>query len=217
MKRVFFLLLILNLLLMVGFNAARFLPGKPEIRLAEIKPEKIKILSQADIGALPLKTAASAPEIASANCYEWGTFSDANLDNAIKMLTAINIQAISKTLDSEQPKRYWVYRAPLKTTADAQKKAAELRALGVKDLFVVQEDKWKNAISFGIFEDELLATKLMQELRAKGIKNLEKSLRINGQGQHSVLLNTLTENQIAEINQLKPNFPAAELKQVSCN
>jgi len=217
MKRLFFLLLIINLLLMAGFNAAKLLPSKPEIRLAEIEPEKVKILSQADIDALPLKTTASVPEIENENCYEWGTFSDANLDNAVKMLTTLNIQANSKTLDSEQSKRYWVYRAPLKTTADAQKKAAELRALGVKDLFVVQEEKWKNATSFGIFEDEQLATKLMQELRAKGIKNIEKSLRSNGQGQHSLLLNALSENQIAEINQLKPNFPAAELKQVSCN
>jgi hypothetical protein len=81
----------------------------------------------------------------------------------------------------------------------------------------VQEEKWKNAISFGIFEDEQLATKLMQELQAKGVKNLQKSPRSNGKGQHSLLFNTLSEAQIAEINQLKPNFPAAELKEVSCN
>lgn len=217
MKRVFNLLLILNLILLVSFNAAKLLPGKPEIKLAEIEPEKIKLLSQAEIDALPLKLAETASETQIANCYEWGTFSDVALDNALKMLAGMNIQASTKALDKEQEKRYWVYRAPLKTPAEAQKKAAELKALGVKDLFVVQEEKWKNAISFGIFEDEQLATKLVQELRAKGIKNIEKNIRSNGLGQHSLVLNTLTENQIAEINQLKPNFPAAELKQTACN
>jgi hypothetical protein len=81
----------------------------------------------------------------------------------------------------------------------------------------VQEEKWKNAISFGIFEDEQLAEKLVQELRAKGIKNVEKILRTNGKGHHSLLLGSLNENEIAELKKLKPDFPAAELKEVSCN
>lgn len=217
MKRMFWLLVIVNLGLLAYFNAAILLPSKPEIKLTEIEPEKIKILAQAEIESLPKKTPEPAPEVQVASCYEWGTFSDANLDNALTTLATLNIQASAKELNTEQVKRFWVYRAPLKTTAEAQKKAAEFKALGIQDLFVVQEEKWKNAISFGIFEDEQLATKLLQELRAKGIKNIEKRQRSNGQGQHSLTLNALSENEIVRINQLKPNFPAAELKEVSCN
>lgn len=217
MKRVFWLLVIVNLVLLGYFNAALLLPSKPEIKLAEIAPEKIKILTQSEIDALPLKTPIASDVAQEENCYEWGTFSDTNISKAQNMLANLSIEAIAKEFNSEQSKRFWVYRAPLKSTAEAQKKAAEFKALGVRDLFVVQEEKWKNAISFGIFEDERLATKLMQELRAKGIKGVEKSVRSNGQGQHILTLSTLSENQIFEINQLKPNFPAAELKQVSCN
>lgn len=217
MKRFFWLALLLNLGLLIYFNLELFLPASPEVRLSELSPEKIKLLSQAEIDALPLKSATTTSQSEIANCYEWGTFSDVAVDNALKMLAGLNIQASAKTVDKQQPKRYWVYKAPLKTVAEAQKKAAELKALGVKDLFVVQEEKWKNAISFGIFEDEQLATKLVQELRAKGIKNIEKSIRSNDVGQHSLILNALTDKQIAEINQLKPNFPAAELKQTACN
>lgn len=217
MKRVFWLLVIVNLVLLGYFNAAFLLPSKPEIKLAEIAPEKIKILTQSEIDALPLKTPIASDVAQEENCYEWGTFSDTNISKAQNMLANLSIEAIAKEFNSEQSKRFWVYRAPLKSTAEAQKKAAEFKALGVRDLFVVQEEKWKNAISFGIFEDERLATKLMQELRAKGIKGVEKSVRSNGQGQHILTLSTLSENQIFEINQLKPNFPAAELKQVSCN
>ncbi|HQS37347.1 MAG: sporulation protein [Methylotenera sp. 24-45-7] len=219
MKRVFWLLVVINLGLLAYFNMAMLLPGKPEIKLTEIDPEKIKILTQAEIEALPKK----APELPAAtdqiaaSCYEWGAFSDIGLIAAQKMLTKLNLEATAKELNTAQTKLFWVYRAPVKTAVEAQKKAAELKALGVQDLFVVQEEKWKNAISFGIFEDEQLATKLMQELQAKGVKNLQKSPRSNGKGQHSLLFNTLSDAQIAEINQLKPNFPAAELKEVSCN
>lgn len=225
MKRFFWLLVIVNLSLLTYFNVGYLMPGKPEIKLSEINPDKIKVLSEAEIEALPRKkpeppaTAALPPAEPqpAASCYEWGSFSDTSLANAQKQLSRMAIQAAAKEQNTEQPKRYWVYRPPLKTAAEAQKKAAEFKALGVNDLFVVQEDKWKNAISFGIFEDEQLATKLMQELQAKGVKNIEKILRTNGKGHYSLALGSLNENQIAELRKLQPNFPAAELKQVDCH
>ncbi len=223
MKRLFWLLVFINLALLAYFNIGFILPDKPAIRLSEINPDKIKVLSQTEIDALPKTSQASdaAPPAAEPQpqnvCFEWGVFSDASLAKAKKTLAKMAIQATAKEVDSAQPKRYWVYSPPAKTAATAQKKAAELKALGVADLFVVQEEKWKNAISFGIFEDELLADKLMQELKAKGVKNIEKSLRTNGKGQHRLLFNSLSETDIAELNKLKPDFPAAELKEASCN
>ena len=224
MKRFFWFLILLNLGLLAYFNSSYIMPGKPEIKLAEINPDKIKVLSQSEIDALPKKSAAlpliSTPSLAAeikSTCYEWGTFSDSSLASVQKILTRMRLPTTAKQQDAEGPKRYWVYRPPLKTTADAQKKAAELKAIGVEDLFVVQEEKWKNAISFGIFEDEQLAIKLMQELQAKGVKNIEKTVRSNGKGHHTLVLGKLEEKDVAELNKLKPNFPAAELKEVSCN
>lgn len=219
MKRVFWLLLIVNLALLAYFNMAMHLPAETEIKLREIKPEKIKVLSQDEIDALPRKTLEPTPATveATARCYEWGAFSDAALATAQKALDKLNVTATAKALNSEPAQLFWVYIAPAKTVAAAQKKAAELRALGIQDLFVVQEDKWKNAISFGMFEDEQFALKLMRELQTKGVRNLQKSLRSSGKGQHSLFLNTPSDEEISEINQLKTNFPAATLKQISCN
>jgi len=222
MKRFFWLLVIINLGLLAYFNIGYILPGKPEIKLTEINPDKIKLLSQAEIDSLPKKAEPSSPPPVVeaqpvAMCFEWGAFSDVSLAKAQKALAKMTIQASAKEENSDQPKRYWVYRAPAKSAAEAQKRAAEFKALGVEDIFVVQEEKWKNAISFGIFEDEQLAEKLVQELRAKGIKNVEKILRTNGKGHHTLLLGSINENEIAELKKLKPDFPAAELKEVSCN
>ncbi len=221
MKRLFWLLVLINLGLLAYFNIGYILPGKPEIKLTEISPDKIKLLSQAEINALPKipepQTKPEAEPVAASACFEWGIFSDTSLTNAQKALAKLSIQATAKEQNSEQHKRYWVYKSPVKTAAEAQKKASEFKALGVDDLFVVQEEKWKNAISFGIFEDEQLADKLIRELRDKGIKNIEKTLRSNGKGQHSLLLNNISESDVAELRKLKPDFPAAELKEVSCN
>ena len=220
MKRFFWVLILINLGLYAYYNIGLLLPARPEIKLPEINAEKIKLLSQTEIEALPKKTPPATPVVAPepvAKCFEWGIFSDASLAKAQKALSKLTIQSTAREENSNQPKRYWVYKAPLKTAAEAQKKAAEFKALGIDDLFVVQEEKWKNAISFGIFEDEQLADKLIRELREKGIKNIEKTLRSNGKGQHSLLFNNISESDITELKRLKPDFPTAELKEVSCN
>lgn len=222
MKRLFWLLVLINIGLLVYFNLGLILPGKPQIKAVEIEPERIQLLSPDQIEALPRKkseTAAPPPEPAAGPtaCYEWGIFSDANLANAQAATTKLALQSSVKEQSSQQAKRFWVYRPPLKSTAEAQLKAAELKALGVQDLFVVQEAKWKNAISFGIFSDEQLALKLLNELKAKGVKDVTKSLRNQGKRHSSLLLNHVTENDVAELKKLKPNFPEADLKEVGCN
>lgn len=221
MKRFFWILIFLNSALYAYFNLGFFLPTQPEIKLTEINADKIKLLSQAEIDSLPKKIVddVSLPvneTEPATTCYVWGVFSDANLAKAQQFLAKLTIQATAKEELSNQPKRFWVYKPPYKTAAQAQKRAAEFKALGVEDLFVVQEEKWKHAISFGIFEDEQLADKLIRELREKGIKNIEKTLRSNGKGQHSLVFNKISDSDIAELNKLKPDFPTAELKEVSC-
>ena len=220
MRHLFWLLVIVNLGLFAYFNLGYILPGKPQIKALEIDPEKIQLLSQQEIAALPKKiveTPVSQPVPVVKSCYEWGIFSDTNLTNAQAAAVRLSLQTIVKEENSTQAKRFWVYRPPLKSSAEAQLKASELKAMGVEDLFVVQEAKFKNAISFGIFEDEQLAIKLLDELKAKGVKNVTKSLRNQGKSHSSLLLSNIEDKDIAELKKLKPDFPEADLKEVSCN
>ncbi len=222
MKQFFWLLLLINLGLLAYFNVDYILPSKRSMKAEEINPNKIQVLSPTQIDALPKKEAtislSSTLQLAptTTGCFEWGIFSDTSLVNAQNVLAKLSLQATVKEQRSQQPKRFWVYRPPLKSVAEAQQRAAEIKALGVQDLFVVQEAKWKNAISFGIFEDEQLAIKLQQELQAKGVKGVTKALRSQGKGQSSLLFNNITESDVVELKKLKPSFPEAELKEVSC-
>lgn len=237
MKLLVWLLLIINLLLLVYFNIDHILPRVPVAQTAEIAPENIKVLSQKEIEALPKKTASPAAPVVAANldttitllnapaaptaiatsCFEWGVFSANSLTNAQNAVTKLSLQATVKEQTSQQAKRFWVYKPPLKTAEEAQLKAAELKALGVTDIFVVLEPKWRNAISFGVFEDEQLANKLLNELKAKGVKDVVKALRNQGRGHSSLIFNNLAANQITALKQLKSEFPEAALKEVGCN
>ncbi|MGZ8257945.1 MAG: SPOR domain-containing protein [Methylotenera sp.] len=222
MKRLVWLLVLINIGLLAYFNLDRILPSTPQIKWAEIDPEKISVLSQKQIEALPKKAVALPPAVAPKptstvkSCFEWGVFSAASLTGAQSAVEKLALQASVKEQTSQQAKRFWVYSPPLKTAQEAQAKAVELKALGVEDLFVVQEQKWKNAISFGVFEDEQLAIKLMNELKAKGVTNVVKALRNQGKGHFSLLFNNVADAEVTSLKQLKSDFPEATLKAVAC-
>ena len=220
MKFLFWLLALINIGLFVYFNLNYILPSAPQIKALEIDPKKIQLLTPQQIEALPRKKDESLPPQSTpvaTSCFEWGVFSDTNIANAQSAVAKLALQATIKEQTPQQAKRFWVYREPLKTTQEAQLKAAELREQGIEDLFVVQEPKWKNAISFGVFEDEQLATNLLNELKAKGVEKVVKALRNQGKKHSSLVFSELTEHDAEELKKLKPAFPGAELNEVSCD
>nr|MBP9655454.1 SPOR domain-containing protein [Rhodocyclaceae bacterium] len=66
---------------------------------------------------------------------------------------------------------WWVYIPALPGKAEAEKKAGELRNLGVSDLFIVQEGTSRHAISLGIFSSEKGSSERLAELKAKGVRS----------------------------------------------
>lgn len=245
MKKLVWLLAFTNLGLLTYFNLDHILPSTQKAIRAEIHPEKINVLTQQQIEALPKKviklpapaatpatpatpaisadtpivekSALALPKPVANTCYEWGVFSIAKISSAQIAASNLSLKAKVKEQSLSEAKRYWVYKPPFKSAEVAQAKALELNALGIDELFVVQDSKWKNAISFGVFEDEKLATNLLKELKAKGVKDIVKAVRNQGKGHASLLFSGLTDEKVAELKKLKPEFPEADLKEVSCN
>ena len=219
MRWLVWFLVVVNLGLLAYFNQAYFMPQIAPVKLPELSPEKIRILTEAQINSLPQKVAETPPPppaTPATACYEWGIFSGSGIANAQSAVAKLALQATLKEQSSQEAKRFWVYRPPLKSAEDAQEKAQELMDLGIEELFVVQEAKWKNAISFGVFEDEQLATNLLKELKAKGVKDVVKALRNQSKSNASLLFDHLTDAQVSELERLKPDFPQAELKKTTC-
>ena len=67
---------------------------------------------------------------------------------------------------------FWVHIPPLKSKREAESKAAELRNLGVKEYFIVQESGANQlAISLGLFSSSDAATAALAALREKGVRS----------------------------------------------
>ena len=234
MKLFVCLLVLFNIGLLAYFNMDLIVP-KPAVVDHSIQPEKLKVLSEKELEAMPKKNAQpaiSAPPPAAqvsvqtaeqatqapTNCYKWGNFTKTNLPSAQVVLVRLGLQSVvNQEAVAQVDKRFWVYYPPLKSAALAQQKAAEIKALGINELFIVQDSQWRNAISFGLFQDEQLATNLLIELQAKGVKGVTKALHNPGKSLTSLFIKAVSADAASELQKIKPEFVGTELVSVACS
>ena len=217
-------LVMLNLAVLIYFNLDLITP-KQTITFQPINPEKLKILTQQELSALPKKVKTESTDLTvvdntvneAKSCYEWGSFTANNLPAAQVALVKLNLKNVTQqTTTIVNDRRFWIYYPPLKSAQLAQLKAAELSSLGVTELFVVQDSQWRNAISFGLFQDEQLATNLLNDLQTKGVKGVTKALRNPGKNNLSLLITEVGTQAAFELQKITPEFLGTELKLSAC-
>lgn len=235
MKKIFWLLLLANLVTWVYFKRDVWAPA-PVTAMPEIHPEQLTVLKEADLASLPMRSGPVTAENISAEanvapvnstasatpaekmaCYDWGSFASNQVNHAVDEANKLGITHTVQALQAgSDNKRYWIYKPPLASPEAAQAKAEELRRLGVDDFFIVQDAKWHNAISFGVFKDESLADALMEKLKQKGVRLVVKATRFGGEGHAMLRLQQVTATQLDGLKKAQPEFPDAEIKEITC-
>lgn len=82
---------------------------------------------------------------------------------------------------SEVPSSWWVHVPSQGSRDGADKKAAELRRLGIDDLFIMQEPGPSQfAISLGLYKNEQAATRHLEALKDKGVRSAQIATRGTG-------------------------------------
>ena len=212
------LLFLILLLVSVGaFGYIRFEEGRDaaggQIALLQIAPDKIKLLkSGTQSSGTKDKVPATRAQPALV-CLEWGSF---GADEAVRAAAALAQLGLGdKVSQRETGDSYWVYIPPLKTKSEVDRKIADIKALGIGDSYVVQDnDQWKLAISLGIFKSEEAAANYLAQLRQKGVRTAVVGPR--GVKGSMFVIRDPGEAVAAKIAQLKADFPAAMLKAAAC-
>ncbi|HZX33726.1 MAG TPA: SPOR domain-containing protein [Rhodocyclaceae bacterium] len=103
---------------------------------------------------------------------------------------------------------WWVFIPPLPSKADAERKAGELKRMGVSDFFVVQ-DAGPNrfAISLGVFSNEQGANDQLANLKAKGVRSAKVGQRITKDALHAVEARGPAARQAALVAAAKAALP----------
>ena len=212
MKLFFLILLIANAAAYgyIRFDESR-VGADSQIALLQIGPDKIKLL-KSGVRASESKGAATRPSPALV-CLEWGGFSAEEAARAAAALAALALG--DKVSQRETSDSYWVYIPPLKTKAEADKKAADVKSFGISDFYVIQDnDQWKFAISLGMFKSEEAATNYLAQLRQKGVRSAVVGPR--GAKAGIFVIRDPGDAAASKIAELKADFPASTLKAAAC-
>lgn len=194
MKTLVFILVLGNLLF-YAFSAGYF--GQPDNPDAgridqQVAPERMRLVSRGE--APPAKPPEAPPPAAepenvpppppapapvASTCLRWEQLT---ADEARRLASQIGekfatYKLVKHTVASEG-NGWWVFIPPLAGKAEAEKKAGELRQLGITDYFIMAEDgPSRFAISLGVFSSEKGGQDRLAELKAKGVKSARFSPR----------------------------------------
>jgi hypothetical protein len=229
MRFLVIILVFINIGVWTIFNQDLFYNANSSTGNEEIDPDKMHLLTPHQLSKLPkvvktkpdiadkiaAKPVAAVAKVEASKCYVWGTFTNSNINKARSFVEKLALKPNTKEHSAKGKKRYWVYLPPLKNAEAAKKKAAELKASGISELFVLQGNKSRHAISFGVFGDEQLANKLLKDLNSKGIKAVKKT-RGEGVTSYSLRINKVSSQKFAKLSAQQSSYPKTNLKTVSC-
>ncbi len=216
MRTIFLLLLAANL----GFFAwARYYApseaaNDPEPLRRQIRPESIRLLSGPELAGLPAIKPKPAPQAQPPGaCIEWGGFALAEAQRAEEALAPLALGARLSQRRSDETAGWWVFIPPQPNRAAALKKTAELKALGVDDFFVVQdEDRTRWSVSLGIFSSEDAARSRLEALRAKGVRSAQTGVRETQVAKIWFQARGADAAQQARMRETAQTFPGTEVR-----
>jgi hypothetical protein len=209
--RLLFLFILLANVAMFAYlrNADGRAGADSQIALLQISPDKVKLVKAGVVGPAANR---EKPPLA-AVCVEWGAFSADDAARAAGALAKFDLGDRLSRRDTGES--YWVHIPSQKSRADAEKKASELRALGIADFYIVQEaGPMQFAISLGVFKAEEAANNHLAQLRPKGIRSA--IIAPYGAVATTFVIREPGDATTMRLAELKSEFPGAALKAVAC-
>jgi len=162
----------------------------------------------------------AAPESAKPGkliCLEWGDFSGSDLTRATAALSALQLDDKVSQRQIERDIGYWVYIPPLKNKAAVNRKIGELKALGVKEYYVVQnKGNWLNSISLGVFKTPEAAENFLHVLNTQGVRTARVGERASKLVTTVFVLNKIDAETEIKLKAMQKDFAGSELNSVPC-
>jgi hypothetical protein len=164
------LLLAANVLFgaLVGFGG----PGRsPDAQLLalQMNAQQVRVVAGGADQPAP-RAVAPAP----AACLAWGPFAQADAARARELLAGLVPAEAVSSRETPGSVNWWVAMPPQKGRAEAQRKLAELKALGVTSYTLVETaDEWQYSIELGTFAEEALAREYLAKLQQVGVRTAQ--------------------------------------------
>jgi hypothetical protein len=229
LKFIFWSLLLANIGLFAyqqGYLNA-WIPDGHEPARAEhqFHPELMKVVAANDVALAPASEASKSTTTSSASdsatpvgkaealvCKDVGNFDGASAKRFETMLQPLGLGDKLTRKDSEEVANNIVYIPSQGSKEAADKKAGELRHLGVNDFYVIQDAgdlHW--GISLGVFKTEEAARAFLSSLNQKGVHSARLGTHTIASTKVTFQLTGLDGAMVAGVDKIVADFPHVEV------
>jgi hypothetical protein len=181
----------------------------------QMNADKLTLVSSAQAGAA-LARATTPAKVEIFACTEVGNFTAPLAKRFEALVGELELgerQTRQNISGGGENATHIVLIPPLGSKEAADKKAGELKQLGVTNFFIMGEDttmKW--AISLGVFKSEAAAQKLLAALQKQGVHSARITSR-GGSGSRVVFrFRDLDQATRAKLELIKADFPAQDMR-----
>jgi len=194
-KTLIFLLVLANLLFYAFSTGLIGAGGSDESgRIGQqLHPDKIRIVASGDppatagevearVAPPPEAEAKNATAPVAQMCLRWKSLSRVEAERVGRVVSGGFADFSVTRTASVEGGGWWVYMPPLESRELADKKARELKTLGVSDYFILQEGELRHAISLGVFSSEKAAQDHLAKLQAQGVRSARAGMRPDKDG-----------------------------------
>jgi hypothetical protein len=147
-------------------------------------------------------------------CLEVGNFSPTEVTSFEEKLKQLSFGERQSKSTVAEVATNMVYIPSLGNKDNAEKKAAELRRIGINDFFIVQDQsdmRW--GISLGVFKTEEAAKSHLANLNSKGVRTARIGPRTVSANKIVFQLHSLTYEEKKNFDLIKTAFPAQEIRE----
>jgi hypothetical protein len=144
-------------------------------------------------------------------CTEIGNFGPDEAKRFSAELAPLSLGERVKQRPVQEVASHMVYIPPQADKEGAEKKAGELRKLGVEDFFIIQDNssmRW--GISLGVFKHEEAARAHLAALGQKGVRSARIGQRMVTSNQVAFQVRELDEDAKSALDKIKAGFPKQE-------
>ena len=224
LKFVFWLLAGVNLLVLAigqGYLGSFRTETREPARLKnQLQANKLTLLTQeqatapaADEAATPAAAVPAPPP--SYACTEVGNFllADGRRFEAQVATLDLGDRQSRRNVAGQDISSYMVYIPPQGSKEGAERKAGELKQLGVTNYFIINEgsaQRW--GISLGVFKSETSAQSQLASLNKQGVHSARVAPRYSASKQLAYQFRDLDAATRARLEKIKAQFPEQELR-----
>lgn len=230
LKITFCLLLLINgglLAFQQGYLDEMFPSTREPVRMKQqLNADKLILIPSVE--SKPAVTPAAAPAAehtaaqatnasAVAACTEIGIFDEADAKRFEAQLAGLSLgDRVTRRLSSTESARHIVYIPPLGGKEAADRKAVELKRLGIEDFFVIQDSsplQW--GISLGIFKSEEAARNQLAILTQKGVRSARVGTHGPTTNKVAFQLRGLDAATQTKLQKIRESFPRQDVHDCS--